>query len=288
MINEAFGKHYSLNSSVEPLPFEGVFRHPEKPDTEEKIEKRENDFLLRIGDDYYLLECQSYDDESMSIRIAEYSFLAARSRASYHQGEVILPMPHFTVIYVKNTDKTPRMTKIPYRFPDGSTHSQFGQNIFLSDLSKEEIIEKELYVYIPFYIARYERELKTGKDYEKAIKDLEYFREKMLQLRQRNQLNDIEVDDLRDCVNQIVLHITDGNEIEEEVVSVMGGEVFELHSERIVREATERYKEEIENLKQQLQKVAEKDREIKELNESIKEKDKKIAELEAYIRNNKK
>ena len=108
-------------------------------------------------------------------------------------------------------------------------------------------------------------------------------------------MNDVEIDDLRDCVNQIVLHITDGNEIEEEVVSVMGGEVFELHSERIVREATERYKEEIENLKQQLQKVAEKDREIKELNESIeekdrsiKEKDKKIAELEAYIRNNKK
>ena len=63
MINEAFGKHYPLNSSVETLPFEGVFRHPEKPDTEEKIEKRENDFLLRIGDNYYLLECQSYDDE---------------------------------------------------------------------------------------------------------------------------------------------------------------------------------------------------------------------------------
>ena len=69
-------------------------------------------------------------------------------------------------------------------------------------------------------------------------------------------MNDVEIDDLRDCVNQIVLHITDGNEIEEEVVSVMGGEVFELHSERIVREATERYEEEIENLKQQLQKVA--------------------------------
>ena len=323
VINEAFGKHYSLNSSVETLPSEGVFLHPEKPDTEEKIEKRENDFLLRIGDDYYLLECQSYDDESMSIRIAEYTFLAARSRATYNQGEVILPMPHFTVIYIKNTDKTPRMTKITYRFPGGFTYSQFGQNIFLSDLSKEEIIEKELYVYIPFYIARYEKELKTGKDYEKAIKDLEYFREKMLQLRQRNQLNDVEIDDLRDCVNQIVLHITDGNEIEEEVVSVMGGEVFELHSERIVREATERYKKENENLKRQLQKMAEKDQEIKELNEnieekekslkekdkslkekdkslkekdkslkekdkSLKEKDKKIAELEAYIRKNKK
>ena len=196
VINEAFGKHYSLNSSVETLPSEGVFLHPEKPDTEEKIEKRENDFLLRIGDNYYLLECQSYDDESMSIRIAEYIFLAARSRASYTQSRIELPIPHFTVIYIKNTPDTPKTTTIAYRFPDGTLYEQTEQNIFLSDLTKEEIIEKELYVYIPFYIARYEKELKTGKDYEKAIKDLEYFREKMLQLRQRNQLNDIEVDDL--------------------------------------------------------------------------------------------
>ena len=250
VINEAFGKNYSLNSKVETLPSEGVFLNHETSDTEEKMEKRENDFLLHIGDDYYLLECQSYDDDSMSIRLAEYTFLAARSQASYTQSRVELPIPHFTVIYIKNTPDTPKTTTIAYRFPDGTLYEQTEQNIFLSDLTKEEIIEKELYVYIPFYIARYEKELKSGKEYEKAIKDLAYFREQMLQLRQRNQLNDVEVDDLRDCVNQIVLHITDGNAIEKEVVSVMGGEVFELHSERIVREATERYKEEIENLKQ--------------------------------------
>ena len=290
VINEAFGKNYSLNSKVETLPSEGVFLNHETSDTEEKMEKRENDFLLHIGDDYYLLECQSYDDDSMSIRLAEYTFLAVRSQASYTQSRVELPIPHFTVIYIKNTPDTPKTTTIAYRFPDGTLYEQTEQNIFLSDLTKEEIIEKELYVYIPFYIARYEKELKSGKEYEKAIKDLAYFREQMLQLRQRNQLNDVEVDDLRDCVNQIVLHITDGNAIEKEVVSVMGGEVFELHSERIVREATERYQAEIEDLKQQMgerdKRLEEKDKTIEEKEKSLAEKNRKIEELEAYIKAN--
>ena len=117
-------------------------------------------------------------------------------------------------------------------------------------------------------------------------------------------MNDVEVDDLRDCVNQIVLHITDGNAIEKEVVSVMGGEVFELHSERIVREATERYQAEIEDLKQQMgerdKRLEEKDKRLEEKDKSLEEKDKtieekekslaeknrKIEELEAYIKAN--
>ena len=37
-----------------------------------------------------------------------------------------------------------------------------------------------------------------------------------------------------------LLHITDGNNIEGKVVSVMGGEIYELHTERIIRETTEK------------------------------------------------
>ena len=33
---------------------------------------------MKIGNEFYLLECQSYDDGSMAIRIAEYAFIVAR------------------------------------------------------------------------------------------------------------------------------------------------------------------------------------------------------------------
>jgi hypothetical protein len=32
-----------------------------------------SDFVIKIGKEVYLLECQSYDDGSMAIRIADYS-----------------------------------------------------------------------------------------------------------------------------------------------------------------------------------------------------------------------
>lgn len=39
------------------------------------------DFLIKIGDEVYLLESQSYDDGSMAIRIAEYAFIVGRQSA---------------------------------------------------------------------------------------------------------------------------------------------------------------------------------------------------------------
>ena len=82
---------------------------------------------------------------------------------------------------------------------------------------------------------------------------------------------------MRDCVNQIVTHITDGNAIEGKVVSVMGGEVFELHSEKIIREATEK-------VTAQFQKeLASRDQQLADNAQQLASKDQQIAELEAQI-----
>ena len=146
VINEAFGKHYPLDSEITILPSGNAFHNPESPDTESRIEERENDFLLCICGDYYLLECQTYDDDSMSLRLAEYTFLAARSisqnEGSYDQGHITLPLPHFTVIYIKSTSRTPRTTTITFLFPTGETYEYTSENVFLIDLTKEDIINK--------------------------------------------------------------------------------------------------------------------------------------------------
>ena len=48
--------------------------------------------------------------------------------------------------------------------------------------------------------------------------------------------------DLVSFSNVVITHITDGNDIEQEVTSVMGGEIIELESERIMRETAEKTK----------------------------------------------
>ena len=75
------------------MPSEGYFTEQGTEDGSREIEEQISDFLINLGDDIYLLECQSYDDGSMAIRIAEYAFIAARQSAKWDIGCASIPMP---------------------------------------------------------------------------------------------------------------------------------------------------------------------------------------------------
>lgn len=78
VINDIFGKEYPLDVEVDVLPSEGYLTENETANGSKQIEEHISDFLIKIGSEVYLLECQSYDDDSMAIRIAEYAFIVAR------------------------------------------------------------------------------------------------------------------------------------------------------------------------------------------------------------------
>ena len=119
VINDTFGKNYSLDTKVEVLSSEGYLTESETGNGSKDIEEQISDFVIKIGNEIYLLECQSYDDGSMAIRIAEYAFIIARQFAKWDIGHAIIPMPRFTVIYIRRTEKTPKTTKITFIFPNG-------------------------------------------------------------------------------------------------------------------------------------------------------------------------
>jgi hypothetical protein len=233
-----FGKNYPLDVKVETLETEGYLTDEDTADGSEEIQERISDFLMRIGKEIYLLECQSYDDDSMAIRLAEYAFISAGKVAAWGNGYANIKMPEFAVIYIKRSDKTPDKTTIKFTFPDGQTIVYESKNVILDRFTKEYIVEKRLYPYIPFYIARYEKELTNSEtgDLEAAIKDLEYFRDEMCRLHAEGELSDYDYLDLMGFVNTIIRHITDGNKNEERMVKIMGGTVIETESERLIKE----------------------------------------------------
>jgi hypothetical protein len=59
VINDIFGKNYPMDIPVEALPSEGYLTENETVDGSEKIEEQISDFVLKIGDEVYLLECHS-------------------------------------------------------------------------------------------------------------------------------------------------------------------------------------------------------------------------------------
>lgn len=235
VINETFGKDYPMDSKVSVLPSEGFLTENETADGSREIEEQVSDFLIRIENGVYLLECQSYDDDSMAVRIAEYAFIAARQSASWDNGHAVIPMPQFAVIYIKRTERTPEKTVVTFTFPDGQTVDYASQNVILDEFTREYIVKKRLFPYIPFYIARYEKDITSGNSIEKAVEDLEYFRDEMVRLHRAGELSDDEIVDLMGFVNTIITHITDGNKNEERLVNIMGGTVIETESEKLIR-----------------------------------------------------
>ena len=235
VINDVFGKDYPMDIKVEMLPSEGFLTENETTDGSKEIEEQISDFVMKIGSEVYLLECQSYDDGSMAIRIAEYAFIVARQFAVWDIGHATIPMPRFSVIYIKKTDRTPKKTTITFTFPDGQIVNYESNNVILEEFTKEYIIEKRLFPYIPFYIARYEKDITLENNVENAVRDLEYFRNEMLRMHKTNELSDDEIVDLMGFVNTIITHITNGNKNEERLVNIMGGTVIETESEKIIR-----------------------------------------------------
>jgi hypothetical protein len=57
----------------------------------------------------------------------------------------------------------------------------------------------------------------------------------MIRLHGEHELTDYELLDLKGLVNTIITHITDGNQNERRLVSIMGGVVLETESERLIR-----------------------------------------------------
>lgn len=235
VINDVFGKNYPIDVKVEILPSEGYLTESETADGSKKIEEQISDFLIKIGSEIYLLECQSYDDGSMAIRVAEYAFIIARQFAAWDIGHATIPMPQFSVIYVKRTDKTPKATTITFTFPDGQAVDYESDNVILEELTKEYIVEKKLFPYIPFYIARYEKDISSEGMIDKAIDDLIYFRDELIRLQKERELSDDEMTDIMGFVNTIITHITNGNSNEERLVSVMGGTIIETESEKWIK-----------------------------------------------------
>ena len=235
VINDTFGKNYSMDARIEALPSEGFLTENETADGSKAIEEQISDFVIKIESEIYLLECQSYDDGSMAIRVAEYAFIVARQFAEWDIGHATIPMPRFTVIYIKRTEKTPKATVITFTFPDGQEVDYESPNVILEEFTKEYIVEKRLFPYIPFYIARYEKDITSENSIENAVKDLEYFRNEMIRLHKKDELSDDEIVDLMGFVNTIITHITNGNKNEERLVNIMGGTVIETESEKLIR-----------------------------------------------------
>ena len=238
IINKIFNKQYPLNTIPTVLSTDNYIENS----VSDEIEERDSDLFMEICGDTYLIECQSYEDGTMAIRIAEYAFLTARNTAVWENGKVVLNMPQYAVIYVKSNNSTPQYTEITFKFPNHESITYNSKNIILKEYKKEDIIKDRLIPYIPFYMTRYEKEMLSGdtNDISVALSDLEYFKDALIELYKNKELSADEIFDIMGYINRIIKHITNGNDNEERLVSIMGGKIEETPSQELKRTELEK------------------------------------------------
>ena len=235
LVNETFHEHYPGNTLVGRLP----------DDYRRLVSKVVADACNVIGDRVYHVECQSRDDRTMILRMVEYDFMLGLYGAETEDGLYRLHFPRSCIIYLRHDGEAPKEEEMELVFQDGQKVRYRVPTVRVQSYTLDEIFEKKLYLFLPFYILRYEKDLDTidSDEYRRGAVVEEY--EDILG-RLENALGDEPgaYQDMLQLMREVIGHVLRNHEeFKEEVEFVMGGKVLPLPSD-ILRQQREEGKEE--------------------------------------------
>ena len=264
VVNDAFGEHHPMDAEVTRLPeaFQKV------------VSKVVADGCSVIEKQVYHLEVQSRSDSTMAIRMVEYDFMIGLSMAEKDETGYTIRFPKSCVIYLRHNEGTPEEERVTVEFQDGQTVLYRVKALKVQKYTLDELFEKELYAYLPFYLMRYEKDLEQIEDDEERTKELLLECEEILSRLEEALKEEPEAfQDLLHLIRKTTDHLLRKREkLKGEVETVMGGKVLELPSDKL-REAEETGRAEGSDFRliQQIQRKLRKGKIAEEIAEDLEE-----------------
>ncbi len=231
VINEVFGTNYTEEQAFQQLRNEHY----------ETFGKVITDSIIRIGGRLYHIECQSKKDGDMALRMVEYDFAIALEHSSKMEDDIIeIHFPESCVLYIRNHRDMPDYHEARVRFSDGQTVSYKVPIILAQNYTVNRIFEKRLLALLPYHILRYEHFLKSNSDnqkrLDKLLNDYQKIHQELLQIQETEGKSHLYVN-LINLINQIADYvIPKENPVRERIGAVMGGQILQLASERLIEE----------------------------------------------------
>ena len=231
VVNETFHENYPWNTPVRRLP----------DDYRQIVSKVVADACNVIGDRVYHVECQARDDKTMILRMVEYDFMIGMYGAEVEEGLYRLRFPRSCIIYLRHDGEAPEGEEMELVFQDGQTVRYQVPTVRVQSYTLDGIFEKKLYLFLPFYILRYEKELDDiDSDEERREAVLVEYGNILDRLEEAlRDEPDVYQDLLQLMYNVLEYVLRDHEEFKEEVGSVMGGRVLPLPSDRLREERAE-------------------------------------------------
>ena len=200
---------------------------------------------ISIAHIHYHAECQSTGDPTMHIRMLEYDTAIGLEYICCINGEFHISLPQSFVLYLSSTSRT-ILPSINLHFTNNCSVLYHPKPVYLPDYSLEKIFRKDLIFLLPFYIIRYRNKNSSGcivqdsDDFRKLMDEYQsikqYLTEKLYNEKKENlYLTIIELS------NKIIDYIfADNLPARKGLGDIMGGQVLELATDRLVEESIQK------------------------------------------------
>lgn len=192
------------------------------------------------------MECQSTEDSTMILRMIEYDFAISLEHAEKVHGTYRMQFPHSCILYLRG-DARKKNVSMELQFPDNQIVRYKVPVIRMEWYSIKEILEKDLIMLLPFYIMRYEK-MKQQLENDEVLRE-KLFQEyemiaKYLEQKLLNCGLEKEFRDISELISKIVEYsFSELKNIRKGLGEIMGGQVLELESDRLIKKGEARGKE---------------------------------------------
>ena len=236
LINEVFGTAYP-----EDIPIIQM-----RNEHETKGGEIITDSHLFVGNKVYHIECQSTGDPVMVIRMVEYDFATALEYVERENGKFRIYFPHSCVLYLRGKSGAGAL-ELEVVMPDGKMLEYHVPIIRMEQYTRDAIFQKNLLFLLPFYVIRYEKQKKElEENTEKLDSLLSEYRliEQHLEEILLDRGKEKEYRDLIELITRIADYIfSDAGKARKGVGDIMGGNVLELESDRLIQRGFEQGEE---------------------------------------------
>ena len=166
----------------------------------------------------------------------KYDFFIALENRFRETKPAEIRFPKSAILYLRNTGHTPNNESVKIIFPDGQNIYYDVPVIKVQKYDKEEIFRKKLFIFLPYYIMRYEKKLPgIGKDEAKIREFLKEYQEIMDHL--SNESSPEVYSYMLDFISKVAEHVRrKESRLKERMGDFMGGQVIRTRTDDIIEQ----------------------------------------------------
>ena len=233
VINEVFKTDYCMDEEITLISNEHYI-----VESDGKSVKRVTDSCIKIRNRLYHIECESNPKTGIEIRMIEYDFHIALCNWEREDDRAVLRFPDSAVLFLRHSSNSPDKLKVKLIMPDGGEANYTVPVVKVQNYTKEEIFNKNLLFFIPYYILRFEQRMKEidkeEAEVQKLVDDYKDIYNRLLGLEALEQIDYNYLYDLIALTSRLIEVVArDSDNIKREVTLMGGGKVLEMESEKI-------------------------------------------------------